>query len=646
MKTSSSLRLPWFVILILFAILLASKAARADSATWNLDPATGDWNTASNWTPATVPNGPADTATFELSSQTSVSNSTDIQVNGIIFEPGASAFTITFAANRLFTVGAGGLVNNSGTMQNFINQTDQQFDFGTLVFADGASAGNMVTITNQGASRLNGDGAQISFFGSSSAGSATIINELPRGYAGGKIDFYDTSTAGDATFVDQGSVGQTFGGRITFHNSSTAANASFEVQAATCVFCGSGNMQFSDDSTAGQATFVLEGGTFINSTGATVTFSNNSSAGEANFIVNGAASATLQTFGAILTVGSNVGGATFIGNGGTAEAAAGGTIYADFADPGTGATFIANGGTASRAQGATVFPGNLTAQSLVIANDGTNGGRGGRVYFLYSLVGGPGRIEVFGDGSVDISRLTTDAASFGSIEGNGKILLGSKNLSVGSNNRSTRFHGVIRDGGYIDDTGGSLTKVGTGRLTLLQPSSYTGITTVTSGDLLADNQSGSATGTGDVFVNAGTLGGMGIIAGAVTVGTSTGTMAFLAPAAGSNRQATFTLESSLTLNSDATYTCTFTARQNSVRTDLLIANGVAIDNAMIAISGTTQNALTIGTVLTVISNTSANPISGTFSNLADGEIVTIDGNNLQADYQGGDANDLTLTVVP
>src|SRR4029453_12834390 len=40
--------------------------------TWNLNPASGDWNTASNWTPATVPNGPAYTATFDVSNMTFV----------------------------------------------------------------------------------------------------------------------------------------------------------------------------------------------------------------------------------------------------------------------------------------------------------------------------------------------------------------------------------------------------------------------------------------------------------------------------------------------------------------------------------------------------------------------------------------------
>lgn len=50
--------------------------------------------------------------------------------------------------------------------------------------------------------------------------------------------------------------------------------------------------------------------------------------------------------------------------------------------------------------------------------------------------------------------------------------------------------------------------------------------------------------------------------------------------------------------------------------------------------------------MTAISNTSIGPISGTFSNLPDGAIVNVKGNNLQANYAGGDGNDLTLTVVP
>ena len=52
----------------------------------------------------------------------------------------------------------------------------------------------------------------------------------------------------------------------------------------------------------------------------------------------------------------------------------------------------------------------------------------------------------------------------------------------------------------------------------------------------------------------------------------------------------------------------------------------------------------------VIDNQSSNAISGTFSNLPQGGSVAATFNNVSydfvANYQGGDGNDLTLTVVP
>jgi len=57
-------------------------------------------------------------------------------------------------------------------------------------------------------------------------------------------------------------------------------------------------------------------------------------------------------------------------------------------------------------------------------------------------------------------------------------------------------------------------------------------------------------------------------------------------------------------------------------------------------------ALFSGTTFTVISNTSATPISGSFTNLPDGSTITMGSNTWQANYEGGDGNDLTLAVVP
>jgi fibronectin-binding autotransporter adhesin len=151
---------------------------------------------------------------------------------------------------------------------------------------------------------------------------------------------------------------------------------------------------------------------------------------------------------------------------------------------------------------------------------------------------------VFGNGTLDISA-HSGALTTGSIEGDGQVLLGARNLTVGVNNLSTLFSGVIQNIG-------SLTKTGTAVFTLGGANTYTGATTITGGVLLATNTIGSATGSGPISVTTGTLGGSGIIAGAVAVGTVSGAGAFLAPASGSSKQVTLTLQSSLTLQADAT----------------------------------------------------------------------------------------------
>jgi len=122
--------------------------------------------------------------------------------------------------------------------------------------------------------------------------------------------------------------------------------------------------------------------------------------------------------------------------------------------------------------------------------------------------------------------------------------------------------------------------------------------------------------------------------------------ASLAPAFGSGTQVTLTLQTGLTLQADATCIYKFKARKSQRRADLIIANGVTITGAKISLKGKIQGRLTLGTILTVIRNTSANPINGTFSKLANGAIVNVNGNNLQASCTGREGNDLTLTVVP
>jgi autotransporter-associated beta strand protein len=192
-------------------------------------------------------------------------------------------------------------------------------------------------------------------------------------------------------------------------------------------------------------------------------------------------------------------------------------------------------------------------------------------------------------------------------------------------------------------TGGALTKVGSGTLTLRGASTYSGLTTVSAGALVIANKNGSATGPAAVKVNVGRIGGNGTIAGALTMGTGAGSGATLIPRLISKPTIVLTVNGALTWNSDATYNDSFNASQGT--TDSVTANGVTINSARLLLKDRRTTTLTAGTVFTLINNTATTPIAGTFSNLADGATVTIGSNNFQASYSGGDGNDLTLTVV-
>ena len=134
-------------IAIVFA-LTGIRASHAGSATWNPNPTSSDWNTVSNWTPATVPNGPLDVATFATSSMTAVTISADVEAKQIVFSPGASAYTIAPANESAdLTLDAPGITNNSGIVQQFGGDT--KFNHVFLNIENGATAGHLTGILSR-----------------------------------------------------------------------------------------------------------------------------------------------------------------------------------------------------------------------------------------------------------------------------------------------------------------------------------------------------------------------------------------------------------------------------------------------------------------------------------------------------------------
>ena len=106
---------------------------------------------------------------------------------------------------------------------------------------------------------------------------------------------------------------------------------------------------------------------------------------------------------------------------------------------------------------------------------------------------------------------------------------------------------------------------------------------------------------------------------------------------------TLAIQSTLTFNPDAIYRYELNSRTASA--DKIVANGVTINGAQFSLTGLGK-ALMPGEVFTVINNRAATLIAGTFSNLQDGSIFTVNGYNFLVNYEGGDGNDLTLTVLP
>jgi autotransporter-associated beta strand protein len=250
-----------------------------------------------------VPNGPNDTATFQTSIQRFVSLSADTEVNGIIFDSGASLFEIVNGTAITLTISGAGVTNSSGITQTF-------FISGHMAFTNASRAGDFTSFANPGT---------ITFSNSASAGSATFIN-----YANSSITFSGSSTAGSATFTNSG--GYPSGSSMSFFNSSTAGSANVTLDGGPGGEYGGGGAIFRDSSSAANAIFTINGGGQGGNNGALVAFYNASSASASTLVANGSVSggAPGTTMFADNSTAMN---ATLIANSASSISAAGKVIF-------------------------------------------------------------------------------------------------------------------------------------------------------------------------------------------------------------------------------------------------------------------------------------------------------------------------------
>ena len=365
---------------------------------------------------------------------------------------------------------------------------------GLILNSRPAVAGSATWLTNPGSGDWN-----------------TTANWTPGGPPNDPADF---ATFGSSAVSELWLSARTQVGSIIF---SPSGDTTYTISAFWLILSGSG---ITNNSGITQ-NFVVSG------TNGEISFRNSASAGfNTTFITNGDAGAGGNT---AFRDNSNAGHATFTTNGTTFSDGSGGLVEVrDSSSAGSG-TFITNGSAFRHfvcppgmiclpeypfPQGILLFRETATAaNATLIAHGGVNGGDGGWIIFEGDSTGGLAQVEVFGNGNLDLSGHHLPGMTLGSIEGDGAVFLGINSLSVGSNNLSTAFSGVIQDGNRFGGggAGGALTKIGTGTLTLSGANTYLGTTTINAGTLKVDGSIVSAV----TVNNGGALAGSGTTLGVI-----------------------------------------------------------------------------------------------------------------------------------
>ncbi len=443
--------------------------------------------------------------------------------------------TLVFASNGALHAGNTINVNNGGTLQ-FKDSTSA----GTYLI-NNAYLVHFSDTSTAGSAAINNAFGETRFSDSSSAGSSIITNSAD----GGGVTFKDTSTAGTATITTSNRA------YLFFFNTATGGTATF-------VTNGTGNFDISQITGSGVTVGSIAGSGSYYLGGKQLTVGgNNASTGVSGVIQDGTCGCFGNgTFvgGSLVKTGTGVltlsGTDTYTGgttvNGGTLAMSGAGILLATSALTSTGSgifdisaitassfTLGSISGSGNFALGTkTLIVGNTGTQTVTGAISGTGGAltkqgigtlnlggtdtytggtnvNAGKIVMLDSgKLATTGAVTVENGATFDISGVAP-ASSFtvAGISGAGNFVIGAKNFIVGDST-DTVLSGVI------SGTGGTLTKQGSGKLTLNGINTYTGLTTVNAGILdVGDSTHATASLAGAVTLNGGTVMGAGTIAG-------------------------------------------------------------------------------------------------------------------------------------
>lgn len=565
----------------------------------------------------------------------------------------AGTGTLQLAGSNTFS---GGLTVKSGTVLLATPGLANSPGTGAITLGDTSGSANASLFT----ANTFGINNAINVAGGSTGNTLTLGNSGGTGRYSGLITLaHDVvianGTASNGLTINGGVTGT---GNVTFSNASSAATA---MTISVVAVNNTGNITFSNSGTgtltvAATAPLNNTGSITNNGTGAGSVFIASAIGSTVSSLTQNSATSTLILSGANTFTGTTTisQGTLQLGNGSTtgslsasgtivdngtlafnrSNAVVQGTDFSSSAITGTGGLFKA-GASSLTLNAANTYSGNTSviAGTLILAN-------GNAIQNSTVATGGTG--------IVFSSVVGSHAFTFGGLSGSTNLALtdqASNNvaLTVGGNNESTTYSGVLSGGG-------SLVRAGTGTMTLSGANTFTGGTTQNSGSNLvvngsigADRLSGSAhlsgTGTvGAVLLNGGnnTVSSSGTLTtGGITVndgnsgniiggGTIGGNIALSAAGSGARLTGISTGLTSVTTGATLSGTGTIKPTTASVVTGLTVNGG-----KIIAGDGNTFTSLTIDT-----SSAGAGSTAASFT-----------GATLQFDLQAGGTNSSSIDLL-